>query len=432
MQITLDNVMVMDIPEGTILAKSGSGSGAYMDSFGFVTGAGGANVFLDALRAFGQDRRSFVTKVKDVEFVAVPECNETMLRIICADELEKFEENAVSLLDGCDYVKDNFFSIEAAIDSMRNGTPVMVRVFDTSTDRVVLYPLRDTAIATILARLDISGSALGTLPRNILADHLNAYAKFCKRDARVIINNGKLECMLGPNYPLVPAEDVMAATIAHFEGKATFDGGSFTHTRADSVWNAGNVELKLPTSEGLVTRTFSQSVRVFTSDSGRAAMTIMPTLREEGERHGLSFCLPLQVEHKGKGATIEKFREQLTLIEKRFSDSWEKIVELSDLELQYPANVLLALLKWLRIPAKYGVEVYERRKAMWGDSERSAYEVYGCLSDVLSGVYAEEQKMTRLAEYQEICARGYYFDFGRYDLPGEYSYTDRLIGSKGA
>lgn len=102
-----------------------------------------------------------------------------------------------------------------------------------------------------------------------------------------------------------------------------------------------------------------------------------------------------------------------------------------DTVLDYPVNVLLAMLKFLKIPAKYGVPVYEKRKIMWGENPQTAYDVYSCLSEVLSLLMGESEDSKELAEYRERFSRALKFDFSGHDLPGQYSYTDKYIGRKG-
>jgi hypothetical protein len=149
------------------------------------------------------------------------------------------------------------------------------------------------------------------------------------------------------------------------------------------------------------------------------------------DKYSLNYCLPLSMVHKGD-ASIDNFEEQLGLVGKRFEDSTKTILELADTNLMYPANVLLSLMKWLRIPAKYGAEIFERRKSMWGDAEKSAYEVYGSLAEVLKYVMEAEESMKNLAEYQDRFARGLLFNYQKHDFPGDYAYNDRLIGLKAA
>jgi hypothetical protein len=90
------------------------------------------------------------------------------------------------------------------------------------------------------------------------------------------------------------------------------------------------------------------------------------------------------------------------------------------------------MFKWLKIPAKYGAQVYERRKLMWEGLEKSAYDVYASLSEVLSLIVGEEESTRDLALYQERFSRALRFNFRSYDLPGEYGYQDKLIGARGA
>lgn len=322
--------------------------------------------------------------------------------------------------------------LEAMQDSWENGTPLYAEIDGYPC------PLRNTACLSIFNRIGIGGSALDTIPRDVLARHMNEYAGHCKGKGLLISNNRKIEALLGENYRLLPAESLMEAAAKYFrtEEGAEFSTGYFSHTRADAVWRTGLKTIELPIDTGLNKVLFEQTVRVSTSDCGIKAVTVAPQMREVlsqdgSNQYGLNYCLPLQMEHKGS-ASIDSFEKQLELVGQRFKDSTEIILKLVDTNLMYPANVLLSLMKWLKIPAKYGAEVYERRKSMWGDNEKSAYEVYGSLSEVLKYVVETEKSMKNLAVLQDKFARGLSFNYLKHDLPGDYAYNDRLIGAKAA
>jgi hypothetical protein len=379
---------------------------AFEDNFAYLSG--NQDDFLDAIFLFGAGRESLVMDVKNIVFKPMPFSQEELREIFAGMD------------DDC---------IEAMQDSMDNGTPLYAEIEGTP------FPLRDTACLSIFQRIGIAGPALDAIPRDVLARHINEYAVHCKGKGLLIGNNRKIEALLGGNYRLLPAEDIMQKAAEYFKAMegAEFSIGCFCHTRADAEWRTGLKALQLPLDTGLNGVMFEQTVRVSTSDCGTKAVTIAPQMREmfssSADEYGLNYCLPMQMEHKGS-ASVENFEEQLTLIGKRFEDSTEIILKLADTNLLYPANVLLALMKWLRIPAKYGAEIYERRKAMWGDAEKSAYEVYGSLSEVLKYVMDAEKSMRNLAEYQDRFSRGLSFNYLKHDLPGSHSYNDRLIGIK--
>lgn len=375
---------------------------AYSDGYFYSTFD--QSEFMDRIQAFGEDRTDFVTRVKELVFMPMP---------ITDEEL-------------CEITPPGTELYEAMADSMKNGTKLYLQI-DGS-----VYPLRDTACISLYQRVGIFGPALETLPRDVLARHLNEYANYSQSEGRVIVNNRKLEAMLGKDYRLIPAEEIMATAAAFFDDSdAIFKSGYFGHTGADAEWKTGRITIDIPIDTGLNAVEFEQTVRVSTSDCGTRSVTIAPQMRDTGNRYGLNYCLPLQMDHKGE-ASIERMGELLNLVENHFSKAADTINDMAETNLMYPANVLLSLMKWLKIPAKYGTEVFERRKVMWRSGDHSAYEVYGSLSEVLDYMMAEEKSRRHLAEYQEKFSRGLKFNYRQYDLPGDYGYNDRLIGAKGA
>ena len=376
-------------------------SKAYQDRFSYT--ASDEEAFLSAVKLLGSARTVWSVKLKDLVFRPMP------------DALE-----AAVLFDG-----DNFLQT-MAYDSIESGTKVYLEI----DGRPLM--LRDTAMMSIYDRLRISGEALNAIPAETLAAHLNDYAKYTPGDGLLIFNNGKVEAILGRKYNLLPAEELMEKAADFFAAgrPAEFREGSYTHSYSQAVWHMGECKVESPFDAGSRDLTYEQAVCVSTSDNGRKAITVSPQMRLVGEEYGLSYCLPLKLEHNGN-TNLTEYEKTLKLIDKRFQDSSDLIRELVETVLDYPTTVLLAMLKFLKIPAKYGAQVYENRKIMWGENVKTAYDVYSSLSDVLSLLMGEERNAKALAEYRERFSRALKFDFSSYDLPGQYSYNDKLIGRKG-
>lgn len=380
---------------GTRLDKS------YKDNFSLT--CRDETAFLELLDALNMDRKTKIVKVKELVFKPMPTAIE-----------------AYQMFDGDEE------ALAVVYDSIVSGTKLYIEVEGEP------YMLRDTAMASIYDRLRISGEALGTLPAALLAQHLNDYAAYAVNEGLLIYNNRKIEAILGRNYNLVPAEEVMAAAADYFaEGvPAEFTGGSYFHDYTVANWRIGECSVEIPFDPAAGELQYEQSVCVSTSDSGRRAITISPQMRQKNDQWGLEYCLPLKLEHDG-GTDMEKFQGTLALIDKRFQDAGRCICNMMDTVLEYPANVLLSMFKWLKIPAKYGAVVYESRRIMWGSSPQTAYDIYSSLSEVLSLVMGEEENPKKLAEYREGFARALKFDFSGHDLPGQYGYKDKYIGRKG-
>lgn len=383
----------------------------YKDNFYFSSGS--EDAFLEAMNLLGANRRAESIKVKEMVFKAMPHSMDSYT--MASLQLESaFRE------DGEEF-------IGATLDSIESGTKVYVE------RNGVPFMLRNTALASICERLRIGGDALAVIPAEMLAQHLNDYAAYTDNEGLAIWNNGKLEVVLGQKYHLVPAELVLAAAAEYFAstGKpAQFICGHYTHSYADALWKTGECKLEGIFDVGLGGILFEQSVVVSTSDCGCKAITIAPKMRRMDDEYGLQYCMPLKQEHDGN-ASVEAFEKMLKLVDKSFEDANERIAKMAETSLDYPVNVLLCMLKWLRIPAKYGTVVYENRKVMWAEKEKTAYDVYASLSEVLSLIMGEEKTTKTLAEYQERFARALRFPFTDYDLPGEYGYNDKLIGEKG-
>lgn len=372
-------------------------SDAYKDDFSITSNS--QERFLEILNLLGSKRESQRVQIRDLQFYPMPDREEVM---------DLFEDDEVLQL--------------IARDSIKNDT----RVFVKYEGRTIM--LRTTAMPSFLDRLHISGDILSAIPKGMLAKHLNDYAQYTSGTALLIENNGKGEALLGQKYKLTPAEEIMEEA-AMFLGETNFEKGMYSHSFISATWNLGKTRIPIPFDEDGNDLVFDQTVTVSTSDNGRKAISVVPMMRLKNDSIGLSYCLPLRMEHNGKSG-IEEFHRMLELIDKRFDDANQYITKLLDIDLRYPANVLLAMCKFLKIPGKYGAPVYENRKIMWAKQTHTAYEVYSALSEVLSLVLGENQSEQTLAEYRERFSRALKFDFEAYDLPGDYGYNDRFIGQK--
>jgi len=370
---------------------------AYKDGFSIESTS--QRTFLEILGLLGMGRKSQKVQVRDLKFHPMPAREEVE---------EAFKDNTALQL--------------AARDSIKNDT----RIFVEYEGRPIM--LRATAIPSFLDRLRISGDVLSVIPKEMLAKHLNDYAQFTSGTALLIENNGKGEALLGQKYKLTPAEEIMDEAAQFFQG-ADFEKGLYSHSFVSATWRLGETKVQIPFDEDGNDLVFDQTVTVSTSDNGRKAISVVPMMQLKGDSMGLSYCLPLRMEHNGKSG-IEEFHKMLELIDKRFDDTSLFIKQLLDIDLQYPANVLLAMFKFLKIPGKYGASVYENKKIMWSVQTHTAYEVYSALSEVLSLILGESQSEQSLAEYRERFSRALKFDFEAYDLPGDYGYNDRFIGQK--
>ena len=360
--------------------------------------------YIEALKTLGESRQSDKVKINEIVFKAMPTPME-----------------AYDMCSGDDLL------LKATLDTVESGTKVYVEINGNP------FLLRNTALSSIYERLRIGGDVLNELPAELLAQHLNDYAKCATNEGLAIVNNAKLEAILGMKYNLVPVEDIMDSASEYFatgDKPALFVGGSYTHTYSDAMWKTGECRLESPIDTGFGDITFEQSVVVSTSDCGRKAITVAPKMRQTDDKFGLEYCLPLKLEHDGR-ASVAEFEKMLKLIDKRFHDANDRICDMAQTYLNHPANVLLSMYKWLKIPAKYGAQVYERRKLMWDGIEKTSYDVYASLSEVLSLIIGEEENSKNLVMYQERFARALRFDYRGYDLPGEYGYQDKLIGAKG-
>lgn len=122
---------------------------------------------------------------------------------------------------------------------------------------------------------------------------------------------------------------------AQFFQGADFEKGLYSHSFVSATWRLGETKVQIPFDEDGNDLVFDQTVTVSTSDNGRKAISVVPMMQLKGDSMGLSYCLPLRMEHNGKSG-IEEFHKMLELIDKRFDDTSLFIKQLLDIDLQYP------------------------------------------------------------------------------------------------
>lgn len=361
-----------------------------------------ASTYLSTLKDLGKSRMVEQIKVSSLHFGELPK-TPLFIYPFC-------EENGVES--------------DLVTDSVESGTRIYVTIDQTP------MMLRDTAFPSLFERLKIGGAALSKIPTPILVEHLNNYARYVGGQGRLLVANGKINAVLGKDYRLIPAESVMEkATEFFFADRAKFVYGNISHQSTEAVWKTENCTLSIPFTTGMQEVNFVQTVMVKTSDCGFSGINIFPVMRQEDDKNGLMYCLPLRQAHIGN-ASLEDFEKRLGYIARSFTDSISTINRLSGIMLRYPTNVLFALMKSLKIPPKYGAVLLEKKRIQWHDTDQTAFTVYSALSEILSLVMGGDENAKSIAEYQERFARGLRFAFTEFDVPGEFNDVDKVLSPK--
>ena len=113
---------------------------------------------------------------------------------------------------------------------------------------------------------------------------------------------------------------------------------------------------------------------------------------------------PIKTEHTNS-ADLMHFEGQLALLYARFRETIEKQIKLMDVEIRYPYNTMLGVLKRIKAPKKASFEAADQFSATNGDQPCTAYELYMAMSEVIFMAQCDGASGSRISQLEECIAR---------------------------
>ena len=92
-------------------------------------------------------------------------------------------------------------------------------------------------------------------------------------------------------------------------------------------------------------------LRVTTSDVGVSGANLYPILLNKHGDKIIPLGAPIKTEHSN-GVNLDKFEAQLKLLYARFRETIEKHTKMMGIEIRYPKNTMLGVLKHIKAPKK--------------------------------------------------------------------------------
>lgn len=290
-----------------------------------------------------------------------------------------------------------------------------------------LYPLGDTAFASLLDRCKISGSVLGRMPRKVLSDTLNECLKLQRGKALLLIRDQKIRAVhsgdkrdysvLASNWLL----DSMCEFLSvNFPGN-TFVNGYADHSRTTARWRLdGQTKQLLHTYQkhleesGISATDVVPGIRFGTSDTGFASASVSAYL------HGLSETpIPigscLLVKHRSE-ATVEDFSKKLSGLFAQYSRVLDRLEQLMDVELDYPVNAMVDVAKTLGLPRKATSAAIAVYKDRIGDESDTAHNVYLAMQEILWNLQCDDASQSTVLKAEENLARALNINWKDHDL----------------
>ena len=297
------------------------------------------------------------------------------------------------------------------------------------------YPVRSCALKTILERARISGYALSKVSTEVFTQILNYCLDVATGDSLIKVADEKVSAVHGgdPNdyailemLPLV--QRVKDYLDVSFPGN-TFMTANFDHSIVTAIWSLdGQTHDLLDTyrreiaAKGLIGKSnVRPGLRFTTSDVGMSGANLFPILLIGNGSRIVPLGYPIKTNHKNK-ADMDYFGEQLSLLYARFMEAIEKQTKLLNIDVRYPANTLLGVLKRIGAPKKASYEALDQFQAQNGDKPCTAYELYLAMSEVIFISQCEGASGGRIAQLEEIIARALHVNWSEYDRPSAFAW----------
>ena len=292
------------------------------------------------------------------------------------------------------------------------------------------YPVRACALKTILERARISGHALSKVRTEVLSQILNYCMNVASGQSLVRIADEKISAVHGGDasdyavLEMLPLfQEVTDFLNREFPGNH-FLTAHYDHTMAMAIWSLDGQgrDLLRTYRQELAARNLSgtamvPALRFQTSDVGMSGANLYPVLLMGGAQRIVPLGNAIKTEHK-HGADLDYFHEQLGLLYSRFREALDKQTRLMDVEIRYPANALLGVLKRIGAPKKISFEVQDEFLAAHGDQPCTAYELFLYVSEVIFYAQCSGANAARIAQLEEITARALNLRWEDYDRPG--------------
>jgi hypothetical protein len=294
-----------------------------------------------------------------------------------------------------------------AIDSADNGTSLLL------THELSQYLLRKCALPSLYESAKISGSALGKMSPEALADTLNLCFPVSTDGSLACIRAGKCAAVLSDGYLVMNTKDVFETAVRNVKarlGKMEFRAGYNSHSYSSITYDLPEFQeqfIKLyqnalvsgSGSVGYRGVSFMPGVRICTSDTGFCAATVIPTFRTlspKGYPVNMSLCNPIKVEHRKRGheseCGMDAFQNATESIFGKFNDTIEMVEKMAKTAIFYPMNVIDSLGRKIGLPKKYIIEAKTSHEAL-GTGCCTMHDVFLSFYDGFADVENEKARL---------------------------------------
>lgn len=305
---------------------------------------------------------------------------------------------------------------------------------------VKIYPTIYTAFSGICQRAGLSGTTitndntttfLSPLPVTEKAAWLTRGFSLHKANCKILIRDEAVVADLSSEYKIIPADKAISALekelsiehplFSYLSGHVSHEYLYLEYILNDDVMeNSFRLVLE---NMGIKVESLKAGVRFSTSDVGNAMVYAAPFYVLNGIKIQLGRGCGCR--HDGNGS-VETFKEEIKKLGMQFKESEDRIEELGNMDIKYPAGCLQHILdkKAKTLPRKIAQSVLEKALVDYsGGKKATAIDIYILLNDVIEE--AKKKKAltpTQIINMSEEVSKLIYINYSDYDLP--YSSVD--------
>ena len=297
-----------------------------------------------------------------------------------------------------------------------------------------LYPMRGTAMKTILDRAKISGNSLKKLKKHDLAAVLNACLALYSSDALVLVRDEKVSATHSgdlKDYSVLPVDELLHALEKKMQERFPgyqFEGGYSDHAFTTASWTLPKQKEDLL---GTYTRMLSAQgktsmasklvpgIRFITSDTGVASAKVSALIM--GTQHPIHIGSGISVDHRHQ-KKVSDFEKEMDQLFAQYCDAVAKLNTLLSIVLQYPVNAMINICKKLSLPKKEALEAISMFQMAYGGSSATAHDVFMGLQEIPYLMKINNCPESKLLLAEENMARVLHIRWSDVDLAKAVSY----------
>ena len=314
-----------------------------------------------------------------------------------------------------------------AVEDTANNLGLAIRVNGE------LYPVRMTAYKSLLDRAKIGGTVLLKLPREVLANTLNACLQIFPSNALVLIRDEKVSAVHSGDevdYSILPIDELIQTLKRNLDERFpgnVFETGYADHAMSGASW-------KLPGQKEDLIGTYAKTiaamgqtkladklvpgVRFLTSDTGIASAKVSALLL--GGQHPIHIGGCIAVDHRN-GKKVSDFDAALDQLFAQFGKSMEQLQKLLTINLNYPVNAMTRVCKKLSMPKKAALEAIAMFRMTCGPTA-TAHDVFMAMQEIPYNLKIQNTPESKMLSVEENMARALTLNWKEYDLAIEVVY----------